>query len=288
MSTPSVPDHILASTDLVSIGAFRCPVDHPLFRDSGPIRQPCFVFPRTSVKIAHDTGAPFLTDTTIATLYNSGQRYQRQSVSPEGDRCDWFGVTDDLIRDVVRSLDADVDDARQPIRHVKAPVSPGLYQRQRQFFIAVRERQIVDPLAIEETTIGLLRDVLVNAYAESDRPARPSPTPARAALVQGARELVARDFAMPLTLSTLSARLGCSPFHLCRVFREATGKTLHGYQTDLRLRAALEAIEGGARLTDVALEAGFSSHSHFTLAFRRAFGVPPSRVFAESRDWARN
>jgi AraC-like DNA-binding protein len=93
---------------------------------------------------------------------------------------------------------------------------------------------------------------------------------------------------MPLTLSTLSARLGCSPFHLCRVFREATGKTLHGYQTDLRLRAALEAIEGGARLTDVALEAGFSSHSHFTLAFRRAFGVPPSRVFAESRDWARN
>ena len=29
-------------------------------------------------------------------------------------------------------------------------------------------------------------------------------------------------------------------------------------------------------LTDLALELGYSSHSHFTLAFRREFGVPPS------------
>jgi AraC family transcriptional regulator len=272
-------DRLHAATDLVTVAAFRCPVDDPRFRDSGPIGQSCFVFPRTSVVIAHDTGAPFLCDATIATLYNRGQRYERRSVSPEGDRCDWFGVTDDLAREVARSLDITIDDAPRPIRYARAPVPVALYRRQRRFFVAVRDREVVDPLAIEETTISLLRAVLASAYADACRLERPDQRSARAELVAAAREMIARDFATPLTLSSLAIRLGCSPFHLCRAFSGETGTTLHAYQTDLRLRATLEGVEAGGRLTDVALEAGFSSHSHFTQAFRRAFGVPPSAVF---------
>jgi AraC-like DNA-binding protein len=40
---------------------------------------------------------------------------------------------------------------------------------------------------------------------------------------------------------------------------------------------ALERLDAGERdLTRLALDLGYSSHSHFTDAFRRSFGVTPS------------
>jgi AraC-like DNA-binding protein len=45
----------------------------------------------------------------------------------------------------------------------------------------------------------------------------------------------------------------------------------------LRLRASLERVaEQRADLTSIALDLGFSSHSHFTDVFRREFGKTPS------------
>jgi AraC-like DNA-binding protein len=63
------------------------------------------------------------------------------------------------------------------------------------------------------------------------------------------------------------------------VFQERTGVPVHRYLTLLRLRASLERLaEGASDLTELALELGFSSHSHFTDAFRREFGFSPSDV----------
>ena len=70
-----------------------------------------------------------------------------------------------------------------------------------------------------------------------------------------------------------------SPFRLCRAFRAATGTTLHRHLTDLRLVAALEHLpEYRDRLTALALDLGFSSHSHFTHAFREYYGKAPATI----------
>jgi len=54
----------------------------------------------------------------------------------------------------------------------------------------------------------------------------------------------------------------------------------HRYRHRLRLRAALVRIaDGETNLSELALDLGFSSHSHLTDAFRLAFGLSP----AESR-----
>jgi AraC-like DNA-binding protein len=54
---------------------------------------------------------------------------------------------------------------------------------------------------------------------------------------------------------------------------------IHRYLTLLRLRASLDRLaEGASNLTALALEFGFSSHSHFADAFRREFGRTPSDV----------
>ena len=66
-------------------------------------------------------------------------------------------------------------------------------------------------------------------------------------------------------------------------FRAVTGQTIHAYRMQLRVRSALERIERASDLSAVALALGFSSHSHFTASFRRAFGVTPSGVRGDAR-----
>jgi AraC-like DNA-binding protein len=54
---------------------------------------------------------------------------------------------------------------------------------------------------------------------------------------------------------------------------------VHRYRNRLRLRAAVERLsDGPVDRSTLAHALGFSSHSHFTAAFRAEFGVTPARV----------
>jgi AraC-like DNA-binding protein len=90
-------------------------------------------------------------------------------------------------------------------------------------------------------------------------------------------------FAEHLSLEEVGRAVNVSPFHLARAFRKHTGYTLHEYRTHLRLRAVVERMaQGDEDLAVIARDVGFSSHSHLTATFRRAFGVPPSAVRARN------
>jgi AraC family transcriptional regulator len=103
-------------------------------------------------------------------------------------------------------------------------------------------------------------------------------------VVERAREVIARRFADRLTLTDLSRETGASMFHLCRLFRAGTGRTLHAYLNQRRLRAALAPVlDSRLDLTQVALALGYSTHSHFTLAFRTEYGVTPSALREANR-----
>jgi AraC-like DNA-binding protein len=63
---------------------------------------------------------------------------------------------------------------------------------------------------------------------------------------------------------------------LSRLFAQATGKTISAHLRDLRLERAAELLrEGRMNVTAAATEVGYSSLSHFTVAFREAFGCCP-------------
>ena len=70
--------------------------------------------------------------------------------------------------------------------------------------------------------------------------------------------------------------MGASPGYLTQLFRAMEGVPLHAYLTQLRLAQALVELPRSEDLTALALELGFSSHSHFSARFRRAFGLSPS------------
>jgi AraC-like DNA-binding protein len=85
-----------------------------------------------------------------------------------------------------------------------------------------------------------------------------------------------KNFCRNFTITGLANEVFSSPFHLCRVFRDEAGMTLHSYISGLRLRTALKALrEKNISLTELALDLGYSSHSHFSSSFRRAFSLSP-------------
>ncbi|HEX4452676.1 MAG TPA: helix-turn-helix transcriptional regulator [Kofleriaceae bacterium] len=87
------------------------------------------------------------------------------------------------------------------------------------------------------------------------------------------------SFAAPTSLAELAAAVGTSIFHACRVFRRATGTTLHGYRRRLRVRHALALlVDSDASIAEIAAQTGFASQSHLTNVFRGEFGTTPGRA----------
>jgi AraC family transcriptional regulator len=135
-------------------------------------------------------------------------------------------------------------------------------------------------LELDEACLSLLAST-----PSIEVPGAMSPASARhVELVEETKGLLLRRFREPMSLDDLARAVGASPFHLARLFRRHTGFSLHGYRTRMRLLHALDRLEEtrGA-LSELALELGFSSQSHFSDAFRRAFGVPPGILTRRGR-----
>lgn len=133
--------------------------------------------------------------------------------------------------------------------------------------------------ALEHDELALM---LVDSVLADARPARPSPgriNPAWRRLAQALDERLATGFAEALSLERLAQDCGSSPFHASRVYRRVTGSSLHRQLNRLRLREALFRLpDMRGQLTELALELGFSSHSHFSSAFRAEYGRAPSAL----------
>ena len=271
-------DTIVFETSLVRAARFRVDARDPRFRDSGPAANFAVCFPRTAVWIRYSGSRSFVADPSLATIYNPGQEYTRDSISSDGDRCEWFAVSQGVAVDIATSLDKkSFDRADRPFRHAAAPVDQRLYLAQRALFTRL-EKGAIGMLEAEETIISLVTAVLASAGERKSR--RSFHDEARVDLVERAKASLSRNLTTKQGLSGLALALGVSPFHLCRVFHEQTAQTLHAFKTDLRLRKALELLGERIDLSRIALECGFSSHSHFTSSMRARFGKTPSALRA--------
>jgi AraC-like DNA-binding protein len=88
--------------------------------------------------------------------------------------------------------------------------------------------------------------------------------------------ILRHDLAETLSLEEIGRRVGCSHFHLSRVFSQEMGKSIFQCLRELRMERASELLrEGRLNVTQVALEVGYSSPSHFSVAFHAAYGCCP-------------
>ncbi len=88
--------------------------------------------------------------------------------------------------------------------------------------------------------------------------------------------ILRENLAEPPALEEIGRRVGCSRFYLSRIFAQETGRTIFAVLRDLRMERAAELLRGGKmNVTEAALEVGYSSLSHFTVAFRETFSCCP-------------
>lgn len=87
----------------------------------------------------------------------------------------------------------------------------------------------------------------------------------------------------PLRIGELAKELGLSWRQLERRFHQGLGCTPQAYHGERRLLHARSLIQDTRHaITDIALACGFTSHSSFTRAFRKRFGITPSQARRQS------
>jgi AraC family transcriptional regulator len=98
----------------------------------------------------------------------------------------------------------------------------------------------------------------------------------RQLLVDRAKLVLMSDLARRWTLAEIAAEVRCSPVYLTQVFQQVEGLPLYRYQLRLRLARGLDLLAQYDDLTTLSLDLGFTSHSHFSAAFRATYGRSPS------------
>ena len=89
-------------------------------------------------------------------------------------------------------------------------------------------------------------------------------------------EILARNLAEPPSIEELGREAGCSPYHLSRTFSRVMGLTIPQFLRQARMERAAELLRSGKfKVTEAALEVGYSSLSHFSLAFCETIGCCP-------------
>jgi AraC family transcriptional regulator len=131
-----------------------------------------------------------------------------------------------------------------------------------------------DPIEAEELS-GTLLDLMLRLLGDDGEPSfRPR---GQRASIEAVKEAIAADPAHRWSLGGLAAVANLSPFHLSRLFRQEVGTSVYDYVLRARLVEALHALlDTKEDLTAIGLDAGFSSHSHFTERFRSFFGMTPT------------
>ncbi len=281
--SPLQPRGLIFRGEQVRMGKFRARPQEPHFIDSGPARAFLVVFPRTAVRIKRAGAQTLVADPTQIVFYNEGQQYQREAIAPQGDRSDWFAFSEEALVQAMLPFDESAADRPgRPFVRAQLPSAGGTYLEQRLLFAQAEAAGGADPLFVEEAALRLLGRAVGAGYRALGRVSlRPDAAARRRQdeLAEAALSLLGRRFADRVSLAALASSLGVSPFHLCRVFKQRAGRTIHQHLGALRLHHGLEPLlEGPGELTALGLSLGYSSHSHFTLAFRTAFGATPSAV----------
>lgn len=100
--------------------------------------------------------------------------------------------------------------------------------------------------------------------------------------IEAAIGYIKNNLTADLSLEAMSEIAGFSPIHFHNCFKASTGKTLHEYVEEQRIKRAQNMLTTtGYTLTRIAYECGFSSQSYFSYAFKRRMNVTP-REYAEN------
>jgi AraC family transcriptional regulator len=95
--------------------------------------------------------------------------------------------------------------------------------------------------------------------------------------LQEVEQYIRRHFREPLSLEEIANAVQVHPVHLAREYKRQHQRTVGERIRELRLESACdELLNTSLSLVEIALAAGYSDQSHFSVAFKRQKGTSPS------------
>lgn len=298
---PLLPvERLLFRGPVVKVGRFDCAPDHACFARTAPLHNDLFVLPRRPLRWRRGYGEFRFLEPGAAILHRAGREIERRACGTGGDLADWFAVRPDVFDETLCSHG--LNPARITDRHVSCVTTPRFRLRLARLLTGLEAQAGSPPhrvrgggstamaaarngmpaeqsLEVEEVVLVLF-DAVAAEFAGAHGAREPAGVVAarrRRRLVDRVRERISERPGSTEGLDQIARAAGGSVHHLCRVFRAECGLTVHEYRQRQRLGRALARMRRGRHdLTELALELGYSSHSHFSRVFRRYLGVSPS------------
>jgi AraC-like DNA-binding protein len=227
------------------------------------------VFPYRGVYVRHVGQEQAVAEANQVLFFNAGEVYQISHPVQGGDASLTLVIGEALLRELTpRSLlrESSTLAFRQQRRRIDARA---------QVLVALLghslRHSIAEPLEAESLALTLVQRALGLRTTHAA-----GASVGRQLLVDRAKLVLTSDLARRWTLAEIATEVRCSPVYLTQVFQQVEGLPLYRYQLRLRLARALDLLAKYEDLTALSLELGFSSHSHFSAAFRQTYGRSPS------------
>ncbi len=226
------------------------------------------VFPYRGVFVRHAGGEAAVGEANQLLFFNAAEEYRISHPVDGGDACLSLTVAEPLLdeltpKDQLRARNRIAFD--RPRRRIDPRA---------QILVALLRHGLIgnsaEPLEAESVALTLIRRALGERTSHEAGASR-----GRQKLVDRAKLVLSSDLSRRWTLSQIAAEVGVSPVYLTQVFQQVEAVPLSRYQLRLRLARALDLLNRYDDLTSLSLDLGFSSHSHFTAAFRQAYGRSP-------------
>jgi AraC family transcriptional regulator len=227
------------------------------------------VFPYRGVYLRHVGNEQAVADANHVLFFNAGQGYQVSHPVDGGDASLSLSLSEAVMRELVPASllakSGTLGFHRQALR-----IDP----RAQALVALLRhglENQAIEPLEAEGLVLTLVCRSLGPRTSHE-----PGATPARRKLADRVKLLLTSDLSRRWTLAEIASEIGGSPAYLTQVFQQVEGMPLYRYHLRLRLARALDLIDEYEDMSALAVDLGFSSHSHFTSVFRQTYGRSPS------------
>jgi len=234
------------------------------------------VFPYRGVYVRHLGSEEAVAEANQVLFFNAGEGYSISHPIEGGDACLSLAIEEGLLRELA------------PVAQVRSGGALA-FHRQRlridpraQVLVALLRhslsRNTVEDLEAETLALTLVRRALGERTSHAA-----GASVGRQKLVDRAKLVLSSDLARRWTLAEIAAEVGVSPVYLTQVFAQVEAMPLYRYQLRLRLARALDLLGRYDDLTALSMDLGFSSHSHFSSAFRQAYGRTPAEFQRSTR-----
>ena len=227
------------------------------------------VFPYRGVYVRHLGTEQTVAEANQVLFFNATEGYRVSHPVPGGDASMTLVISEPMLRELAPPALLR-DSARLAFRRQRLRIDARTQALVALLRHSLRQ-SIAEPLEAETLALTLVQRALGPRTTHAA-----GASVGRRLLVDRVKLVLASDLARRWSLAEIAAEVRGSPVYLTQVFRQVEGLPLYRYQLRLRLARALDLLAQYDDLTTLSQDLGFSSHSHFSAAFRAVYGRSPS------------